>query len=130
MIRQLYTLRQYHCQWSCHVDLNSSQRRGRDRMAVGFTTICAISEYITVEVVSSNPVHCEVHWIQHYVIKLVSDLRQVVCFPLRVLCFPSPKKKTDRHDITEILLKVVLNTKILSLTKCTIRSRQWRLPQI
>jgi hypothetical protein len=29
------------------------------------------------KVVSSNPVHCEVSWIQHYVIKFVSDLRQV-----------------------------------------------------
>jgi hypothetical protein len=35
-------------------------------------------------VVSSNPVHGEVYLIQHYVIKLVSDLRQVSSF-LRVL---------------------------------------------
>ena len=37
-----------------------------------------------------------------------SDLRQVNGF-LRVLRFP-PAKKTDRHDITEILLKGALNT--------------------
>ena len=43
--------------------------------------------------------------IQHYVIKVVSDLRQVGGF-LWVLQFPSPIKLTD----TEILLKVVLNT--------------------
>jgi hypothetical protein len=39
----------------------------------------------------------------------VSDLRQVGGF-LRVLRFPPHKKKTDRQDITEILLKEVLYT--------------------
>jgi len=62
---------------------------------------------ITTKVVSSNPVHDEVYSIQHYVIKFVSYLRQVGGY-LRVLRFP-PLKKTDRHDITEILLKVALN---------------------
>jgi len=38
-------------------------------------------------VVSSNPVHGEVYSIQYYVIKFVSDLRQVGCF-LLVLRFP------------------------------------------
>jgi hypothetical protein len=46
--------------------------------------------------------------IQHYVIKFVSDLQQVGGF-FWVLRFPPPNK-TDRHDITEILLKVALNT--------------------
>jgi hypothetical protein len=46
--------------------------------------------------------------IQHYVIKFVSDLRQVGGF-LRVYRFPPPIK-FDRHYIAEILLKVVLNT--------------------
>jgi hypothetical protein len=32
---------------------------------------------ITTEVVSSHPVHGEVHSIQHYVIKFVNDLWQV-----------------------------------------------------
>ena len=41
-------------------------------------------------------------------IKFVSDLWQVGGF-LRVLRFPLPNK-TDHHDITEILLKVALNT--------------------
>ena len=42
---------------------------GRDRMVVGFTTICAISayHYIAINVVSSNPAHGEVYLIQHYV---------------------------------------------------------------
>ena len=46
--------------------------------------------------------------IQHYMIKLVSDLRQVgVFFPGTPV---SSTNETDRHDIAEILLKVVLNT--------------------
>ena len=51
-----------------------------------------------------------------YVIKFVSNLRQVGGF-VRVLKFPLPIK-TDRHDIqnvTEILLKVALNTINLNL---------------
>jgi hypothetical protein len=48
--------------------------------------------------------------VKHYVIKFVSYLRQVVGF-LRVLRSPLPQKiKTDRHDITETLLKVALNS--------------------
>ena len=41
------------------------------------------------------------------VLKFVIDFRQVCGFP-RVFRFPSPIK-TDRHDITEILLMVALN---------------------
>ena len=52
-----------------------------------------------------NPGHGEVFSIQHYVIKFVSDLRQVGGF-LRVLWFPPPIKLTA----TEILLKLALNT--------------------
>ena len=32
---------------------------------------------ITIKVVSSNPVHREVYSIEHYVIKFISDLRQI-----------------------------------------------------
>jgi hypothetical protein len=46
---------------------------------------------ITTNVASSNPAHGEVYSIQHYVIKFVSDLRQVGGF-LRVLRFPPPIK--------------------------------------
>jgi hypothetical protein len=63
---------------------------------------------ITTKVVSLNPAHGEVLLIQHYVIKFVSGLRQVGGF-LRLLRFSSTNK-TDHHDITEILLKVALNT--------------------
>jgi hypothetical protein len=48
-----------------------------DRMVVGFTTTYMQSVPITTNVVSSNPVYGEVYSIQHYVIKIVSDLRQV-----------------------------------------------------
>jgi hypothetical protein len=49
------------------------------------------SVLITTKVVSLNPAHSEVYSIQHYVIKFVSDLRQVIGF-LRVLRFPPPIK--------------------------------------
>ena len=59
---------------------------------------------IITNVVSSNPTHGEVYAIQHYVIKIVGDLRQVSD------TLVSYNNKTDHHDITEILLKVALNT--------------------
>ena len=48
-------------------------------------------------------IYVEVYSIQHYVIKFVSDLRQIGGF----LQVPpvSSTNKTDRHDITEILLE-------------------------
>ena len=54
----------------------------------------------------------EMYSIQRYIIKCVSNLRQVGVF-LKVLRF-SPINKTERHDITEILLKVPLNTTTLN----------------
>jgi len=60
---------------------------------------------ITTKVVSSNPAHDEVSSIQYYVIKFVSWFSPV-----------SATNKTDRHDITEILLKVAFNTITLTLT--------------
>jgi len=59
-------------------------------------------------IVSSNPVHGEWYSKQHYVLKFVIDFRQFGGF-LRVLRFP-PTNKTDRYDITDILVKIVLNT--------------------
>jgi len=58
-----------------------------DRMVVEFTTTYAI----TTDVVSSNPDQGEVY--NNYVIKFVSDLRQVGGF-LRVFQFPAPIKLT------------------------------------
>ena len=63
---------------------------------------------------SSLSVTCDrsmVFSIQHYVIKFVSDLRQVCGF-LWVFQFPPPVNLTS--NITEILLKVALNTIILT----------------
>ena len=48
---------------------------------------------ITTKVVSLNPAHGEVYSIQQYVIKFVSDLRQVSDF-LQILQFPPPIKLT------------------------------------
>jgi hypothetical protein len=47
---------------------------------------------IATKVVSWNPIHGEVYSIQHYVIKFVSDLRQVCGF-LWVLYFPQPVRR-------------------------------------
>ena len=79
-------------------------RRGRDRMVVGFTTMQSVP--IITNVVSSSSVHGKVYRysIQYYVIKFVSDLWQVSGYSV------SSTNKTDRLDITEILLKVALNT--------------------
>ena len=62
---------------------------------------------------SSNPAHGEVYSIQHYVIKFVSDLRQVGGF-LQLFRLPTIHK-TDRNDIAEILLREALNTITLTL---------------
>ena len=60
----------------------------------------------------------EVYLIQHYVIKFVSDLQTGRWFSPGTLV--SSTNKTDRHDITEILLKVVLNTITLTSNTYTI----------
>ena len=55
------------------------------------------SVHITTNVVSSNPTQT----IQHYVIKFVSDSPGTTV---------SSSNKTNHQDITEMLLKMVLNT--------------------
>jgi hypothetical protein len=65
--------------------------------------------HIITKVVSSNPTHGNVYSIQLFVIvfqKLAAGLGQ---------WFP-PSNKTARHNITEILLQVVLNTITLTFT--------------
>jgi hypothetical protein len=59
---------------------------------------------ITTDVVWSNSVDDEVHSIQHYVIKFVSGRWFYPGTPV------SSTKNTDRHDITEILLKLTFIT--------------------
>ena len=61
---------------------------------------------ITTNVVSSNPTHGKVYLIQHYVINL-----QV-----------SSTNKTNRNYITEIFLKVALNTQTLYSIISTLQS--------
>jgi len=72
--------------------LHSGEGCGRDRIVVGFITTYAISAYhhLLCEL-ESRP--GEVYSIQHYVIKFISDLRQVSGF-LRVLRFPPSIKLT------------------------------------
>ena len=53
------------------------------------------SVLVIAKVESSNPAHCEVYSIQHYMIKFVSDLRRVCSFQ-RVLRFPPSIKLTTR----------------------------------
>jgi hypothetical protein len=60
----------------------------------------------------------EVYSIQHDVIKFVSGLWQVGGF-LQVLRF-HPPIKNDRHNITQILLKVALNTITLTLESANV----------
>jgi hypothetical protein len=52
---------------------------------------CLIYTYYYI--VSSNPAHDEVYSIQHYVLKFISDLRQVGGF-FRVIRFSPPMKLT------------------------------------
>jgi hypothetical protein len=73
---------------------------------------------ITSKAASWNPADGQVNSIQHYVVEFVSDLRQVCCF-LQVLQILLQIKLTATY-LTEILLKVVLNTITLTLAlqKC------------
>ena len=63
---------------------------------------------IAIKFVSSNPTQAMCTQ-QHYVIKFVSDLWQVGGFLSGISV--SSTNKTDPYNITEILLKVTLNTK-------------------
>ena len=58
-------------------------------------------------------VSCTLYSIQRYVIKFVSDFAAGRWFSLGAPV--SSTNKTDRHDITEILLKVALNTITLTI---------------
>ena len=53
---------------------------------------------------------------QHYVIKFVSDLLQSADGWFSLGTPVSSSNKTDRHDITEILLTVASNTLTLTLS--------------
>ena len=64
----------------------------RDCLIVGLQ-LPVQSVPITSNIVSSNPVYEEVYSIEHFLIKFISDLRQVDDF-LLVSRFPSPIKLT------------------------------------
>jgi hypothetical protein len=61
------------CAYTCKIKM---------RMVVGFTTTNVPMQAvpITIKVVSSNLIHGDMYSMQHYVIKFVSDLRQVSGF--------------------------------------------------
>jgi hypothetical protein len=84
-------------------------RRGRDRMVVDFTTTYSISAYHHL-FVRSNPAIGDLYSIQHYVIQFVRDFGRSPGTPF------STTNKTDCHYLGEILVKVMLNTIILSLS--------------
>jgi hypothetical protein len=67
---------------------------------------------ITTKVVSSNFAHGEVYSIQHYVIMFVGYFSPGTPVSTRI--------EIDPHDITEILLKVALNTITLPLPLCNL----------
>ena len=67
--------------------------------------ILSVFNLITTSV---EPVHSEVYSIQHSVINLSMTCNRSSVFP--VYAGFLYQKKTDRYDIPEILLKVVLNT--------------------
>jgi hypothetical protein len=74
-----------------------------------YSYLCNLSVPITTYVVSSIPTHGEVYSIQYYVIKFVSDLRQVTGF-LHVLRFPPPRYNWN-----------LVNTKLLwNMTWCNL----------
>jgi len=82
-------------------------RRGRDRMAVGFTNTYAISAYLYISTML---------WVRISIRARCTTLCDKVCqWPVRGRWFSSgtpvsSTNRTDCHDITEILLKVALNT--------------------
>jgi hypothetical protein len=82
--------------------LSCSGRRGCDLQ------LHVQSVPIATTVASSNPVYGEVYSIQHYVIKFLHWLATGQWFSPGTTV--SSTNKTERHDITEILLKVTLNT--------------------
>ena len=86
-------------------------RRGRDRMVVGLQ-LPLQSVHITTKVMTSNAVHDEVYSIQHYVIKFVSDLRQVGGF-LRVLRFRPPITRMTTFASRRIVYIFCIKFKII-----------------
>jgi hypothetical protein len=104
--------------WSCQ------SRNFSDKSAIILLSVESV--HITTTVVSSNLVDDEVYSIQHYVIKIVSDLQQVGCF-LWVLRFPPPIKQITwtRFELTTVV--VIGTDSTYTVNPTTIQSRP-RLP--
>jgi len=83
-------------------------------MVVGFTTTCAIGAYHHKKLWVRTPfmVRCTRYNIMWYSLSVTCG-RSVVFLGYILV---SSSNKTDRHVITEILLKVVFNTIIITLT--------------
>jgi hypothetical protein len=106
----IYFLDKY-MNWTSSFELYFGSCRGCDRMVVWFTATYAISVNLTLW--ARIPLRRDV---------LDTTLCDKVCQCLATGQWFSPgtqvssTSKTDRHDITEILLKVALNTITLTLT--------------
>ena len=86
----------------------SRSRCGRDRMAVGFTnTVPVQSVPIITKICEFESCSWQGVLVQHYVINLFIFAADQWISPGTPV---SSTNKTDRHYITQILLKVVLNT--------------------
>ena len=83
-----------------------------------YNSLCNQCLSITINVVRSNASHGEVYSLQHYVIKFVSDLRQVGGF-LLVFRFPPPIKLTSTLSWTGFSY---LNSLLLSRFSSIIKS--------
>jgi len=73
---------------------------------------------ITTKVLNLNPAHGEVYSVQHYVKGFSVTCGRFVLFSRYSV---SSTNKTDHHDITEILLKVALNT--ITLTQIKVQTK-------
>ena len=93
-------------------NMSPHQSGGGGRHNKGNNSETTNVRYFQIKVVISNPTHGEVNLIQHYVIKVCQWLAVG-----RWLSLGTPVSSTYKtDDITEILLKVVLNTITLTLT--------------
>ena len=88
------------------VHIKQRGRRGHNRMLVGFTTTCAISAY--------HHLSCEFEPHSWRAVLDTTLCDKVYQWLATGRCFSSTNK-TKPHDITDILLKVALNTISLSL---------------
>ena len=78
-------------------------------------------KFCNILTLKDKQIYGEVYSAQLYVIKFVSDLRQICGFsPGNPV---SSINKTDRYDITKILLKEALNT--ITLTPNPIKGHLW-----